>query len=103
MLKALRIIFGTTLAASILHAATLATRDCTVGLYSYDNCLWVWAREQLGLPSSKFLRAGFLELIGLALAAGLYLTIRFVFPPWRKGALAEKPRTTLSVGDPAQT
>jgi hypothetical protein len=84
MLKVLRITAGIVFVVSILHAATLATRDCTVGLYAYDDCLWVWVGELLGLPSSKVLRAGFLELVGLALAAGLYLTIRYVFPPWRR-------------------
>lgn len=102
MLKATRIIFGSALAASILQAATLATRDCTVGLYSYDNCLWVWTRELLGLPSSKLLRACFLELVGLALAAALLLTIRFVFPPWRRGAHFETPRITPPTGVSAQ-
>lgn len=99
MLKALRIIAGTVLAASILHAATLATRDCTVGLYSYDDCLWVWTREQLGLPSGKLLRAGFLELVGLALAAGLFLTIRFVFPPWRRRAQTPDGASRDSAGN----
>ena len=86
MVKMLRIFAGVLLIGLIFRTATLATRDCTIGLYVYDDCLWVWIREQLGLPASKFLRAGVLELIGLALLAGLYLTVRFVFPPWRRGA-----------------
>jgi hypothetical protein len=97
MPKVLRIAAGIFIVVSMLHAATLATRDCTVGLYAYDDCLWVWVREHLGLPSSKVLRAGFLELVGLALAAGLYLTIRYVFPPWRRaGTTVDGPPQPLS-------
>ena len=86
MVKMLRIVTGVFLTGLIFYAATLATRDCTIGLYVFDDCLWVWIREHLGLPASKFLRAGVLEMVGLALLAGLYLTIRFVFPPCRRGA-----------------
>jgi hypothetical protein len=86
MPKTLRITAGIVLVGLLLTAAWLATKDCTVGLYVYDDCLWVWFREQLGLPASKFLRAGFLELVGLGLLAGLYLTIRYVFPWWGRAA-----------------
>ena len=80
MQKVMRIIAGIILVGLLLAAAWLATRSCTVELYVYDSCLWIWVREQLGLPASKFLRAGFLELVGLAILAGIYLTVRYVFP-----------------------
>jgi hypothetical protein len=82
---ALRIVAGIVLIALLLEAASRTTRDCTVGLYVFDICSWVWLREHLGLPASKLLRAVFLELVGLTLTAGIYLTIRFVFPFWRTG------------------
>ena len=81
-LYALRIVVGLFIIASLLFAASRTTRDCTVGLYVFDICSWVWAREQLGLPASKLLRAVFLEIIGLTLTAGIFLAIRFVFPFW---------------------
>jgi hypothetical protein len=84
LIYALRIVAGIFIIALLLYAASRTTRDCTVGLYVFDICSWVWLREQLGLPASKFLRALFLELIGLTLTAGIFLTIRFVFPFWRK-------------------
>ena len=84
LIYALRIVAGIFIIALLLHAASQTTRDCTVGLYVFDLCSWVWLREQLGLPASKFLRAVFLELVGLTLTAGIFLTIRFVFPFWRK-------------------
>jgi hypothetical protein len=92
-LNALRIVAGVFLVALFLHAATLATRDCTVGLYVFDNCLWVWLYEHLGLPANRFLRACALELVGLSLLAGIYLTIRYVFPPWKavSSTPAEEP------------
>jgi hypothetical protein len=43
----------------------------------------------------------FLELIGLTLIAGIYLTIRFVFPFWRSGTNSarkgEKSRSSGSI------
>ena len=83
LIYGLRIVAGILIIALLLHAARWTTRDCTVGLYVFDICSWVWLREQLGLPASKFLRAVFLELVGLTLTAGIFLTIRFVFPIWR--------------------
>jgi len=90
LLDALRIVAGLLIIALLLYAASRITRDCTVGLYVYDICAWVWLREQLGLPASKFLRAVFLELIGLTLAAGIFFTIRYVFPFWRRDANSNK-------------
>lgn len=87
-MRGLRIITGIVLAGLILHVASLAVRDCTVGLFVYDNCWWLWVREQFGLPANKVLRAGFLELVGLALLAGLFLTFRFVFPPWKEASVS---------------
>lgn len=86
MVRVLRIIVGIGVAGLILHVASLATRDCTVGIFAYDNCWWLWVRKQLGLPANKFLRAGFLLLVGLALLAALFLTFRYVFPTWRKSS-----------------
>ena len=89
--RATRLFAGILLVCGILYLASLATRDCTVGLYVYDNCLWKRFRELLGLPASKFLRAGFLELIGLTLVAGLYVTLRYVFPAWRSSPSVNTP------------
>ena len=86
LLDALRIVAGAFIIVLLLYAASRTTRDCTVGLYVFDICSWVWVREHLGLPANKFLRAIFLELVGLTLAAGIFLTIRYVFPFWRAGA-----------------
>jgi hypothetical protein len=84
LIYALRVVVGIFIIALLLYAASRTTRDCTVGLYVFDLCSWVWLREQLGLPASKLLRAVFLELVGLTLAGGIFLTVRFVFPFWRK-------------------
>jgi hypothetical protein len=104
MLRTLRIVVGVILIGLLLAGAQLATRDCTAGLFRYDSCLWVAASESLGLPSqSKGLRAVFLEVVGLTLLAGLYLTYRFVLSP------ALKPRTGRAQigqgaeGEPAQS
>ncbi len=78
MRKTLRLFAGVVLIGLLFTAAWMATRGCTVALYVYDNCWWVWTREQLGLPANKFLRAAFLELVGLAILAGLYLTVQYV-------------------------
>ena len=88
MVKGLRIVAGIVLAGLILHMASVATRDCSVGVFAYDNCWWLWVREQCGLPANKLLRGGFLMLVGLALLAGLFLTYRFVLPPWGKASVS---------------
>ncbi len=84
MIKALRFVAGFLLTALLFYAADLAVRDCTSGLYTYDNCLCMWLRERLGLPQGKLWRAAALEVVGLSLLAGLYLTVRYVFPRRRQ-------------------
>ena len=68
------------LVAFLLDAATWAVRDCTADLYHEENCLWLWLREQFGLAPSELLHSATLEIVGLALLVGLYLTFRYVFP-----------------------
>ncbi len=95
MPKAARIILGTAIVGLVLYAAQLATRDCTVGLYVYDNCMWVQVRTYLGLPASRFLRMAVLESVGIALALILYLTCRYVFVfQWAK------PQDSTQAGAP---
>jgi hypothetical protein len=80
MRKALRIILGIAIVGLVLHAADLATRDCRLAPYVYDDCMWVWLRTHLGLPPSKFLRMAVLECVGIVLALILYVTFRYLFP-----------------------
>ena len=87
MLRALRIVVGALIIGLVLAVAQLATRDCTAGLLRWDNCLWLDASEYLGLPpQSKRLRAVLLDVVGVALPAGIGLTYRFTLLP------ALKPR-----------
>ncbi|MGO8819354.1 MAG: hypothetical protein ACLQVG_32380 [Terriglobia bacterium] len=64
----------------VLYTADLATRDCRLAPYVYDDCMWVWLRTHLGLPASRLLRMVVLEAVGIVLALVLYLTFRYVFP-----------------------
>ncbi|HXW13416.1 MAG TPA: hypothetical protein VEN79_02815 [Terriglobia bacterium] len=80
MQRALRIILGLAVVGLVLHLADLATRDCRIAPYVYDDCMWVGLRTRLGLPASRFLRMGVLECAGIGLALVLYLTFRYVFP-----------------------
>jgi hypothetical protein len=80
LFKVVRISAGLALIALFLHTANLAVRDCTAGLYTYDNCLWLWVGEKLGLLQSRLARAVVFEVVGLTLLAGIYLTARYVFP-----------------------
>ncbi len=83
-LRVVSIAAGVVVIGYLLHLATLSTRDCTVGLYIFDNCLWVSISQYMGLPQTKFLRAAALEVVGLALAGGIYAAIRFlILPGWR--------------------
>ena len=78
MVKILRILAAFLVGGLLLYAANSATKDCSSGLYVWDNCLWMSVRDYLGLPSSRFFRAVVLEVAGLALLAGLYLDVRYV-------------------------
>ncbi len=80
MLKIARILTGLLLLGVLLYAATLAVRDCAIGPYGFDNCLWLRVRERLGVRQSRLGRAAALEIVGIGLLTGLYLTIRHVFP-----------------------
>ena len=80
MRKVLRIVCGFVIVGLVLRAADLATRDCRIASYLYDDCMWVKLRTHLGLPASRFLRIGVLECVGIFLALVLYLTFRYVFP-----------------------
>jgi hypothetical protein len=79
-LKWIRIASALVLCAAIFYAVALATRDCSVTPYFAVNCLGQWVEHHLGLPSSRLIRAFILEIVGIFLVAGLYLTIRYVFP-----------------------
>jgi len=80
MLRVLRIILGIGVVGLVLHTADLATRDCRLAPYVYENCMWIKLRTHLGLPASHFLRMGAFECVGIFLTLVLYLTFRFVFP-----------------------
>jgi len=83
MQKAFRIILGIVVVGLVLHAADLATRDCRVAPYVYDDCMWMALRARLGLPANRFLRMAALECVGIVLALVLYFTFRYVFP-WKR-------------------
>src|SRR5690348_5620030 len=76
----IRTVVAVGLALALLEGANWAVRDCSTGPDASDNCLWLAVRRRLGLPSSRLLRAGVLELAGLAILAGLCLTWRYVWP-----------------------
>jgi hypothetical protein len=80
MRKVLRTVCGLVIVGLVLHAADLATRDCRIAPYVYDDCMWVEIRTHLGLPASRLLRMAVMECVGIALALVLYYTIRYVFP-----------------------
>ena len=99
MQKALRYILGIAIVGIVLRAADLATRDCRLAPYVYENCMWIKVRTLLGLPASRFLRMGALEAVGIALAVVLYLTFKYVFPFRRTTPPASSP--SLPTGDSA--
>jgi hypothetical protein len=85
MSRAFRIGVGLLIIGLLLGGAQLATRDCPAGPFRLDNCLWLTATQHLGIsPQRKGLRAVFLEGVGVALLAGLWLTYRFAFLPAEK-------------------
>ena len=91
MKKLTRNILGIVVIGLVLHAADLATRDCRIAPYVYDDCMWMWLRARLGLPASRFLRMAVLECVGIALALALYLTFRCVFPRRKTPPVQDDP------------
>jgi hypothetical protein len=94
MRKTLRIILGIVVAGLVLHLADMASHDCRVAFYVYDNCMWLWLRGW-GFPASRFLRMVFFECVGIVLAFALYLTFRYVFPFGRATPSAPDSATPL--------
>jgi hypothetical protein len=80
MIRWLRMISALVLAAALLEAANWAVRDCATGPNSTENCLWLRVRTWFGLPASKLLRAGVLEIAGLAILVGLWGVVRYLWP-----------------------
>ncbi|MGA2983258.1 MAG: hypothetical protein ABSG32_05555 [Terriglobia bacterium] len=99
MQRILRIIFGVAIVGLVLHAADLATRDCRIAPYVYDDCMWIGLRAHLGLPASRFLRMAVLECVGIILALVLYLTFRHVFA-FRRAAPATPDSNPPLVPEP---
>ena len=99
MQKALRIILGIAVVGLVLYMADLATRDCRIAPYVYDDCMWIRFRTSLGLPASRFLRMALLECVGIALALLLYLTFRYIFPI-RRGPPARPEPNELHASEP---
>ena len=96
----MRIILGLAVVGLVLHPADLATRDCRIAPYVYDDCMWLGLRAHLGLPASRFLRMGVLECVGIFLALVLYLTFRYVFPFRRATPAAPDPAPPPDSGPP---
>jgi hypothetical protein len=102
MKRALRIILGVAIVGVVLRAADLATRDCRLAPYVYDNCMWVWLRTHLSLPASRFLRMAALECVGVVLALILFVTFRYVFP-WRGKCPAAPESAPPLASDPPRS
>lgn len=80
MNKVPRYVLGFAIVGMVLHAADLATRDCRVAPYVYEDCMWLKLRTHLGLPASRLLRMSVMEGVGISLVLILYFTFRYVFP-----------------------
>ncbi len=87
MQRALRMVLVVVVAGLVLHAADLATRDCRIAPYVYNDCTWMALRARLGLPANRFLRMAALECVGILLASTLYLTFRYVWPHRKRTAI----------------
>ena len=102
MNKIFRYLLGFAIVGMVLQAADLATRDCRVAPYVYEDCLWLKLRAHLGLPASRLLRMSVLEGVGISLVLILYFTFRYVFPFQRKATLGtdSAPPRESSINSP---
>jgi hypothetical protein len=103
MKKALRIITAVVVTGGVLHLADLATRDCRIAPYTYDDCLWMRLRSYLGLPPNRFLRMAALEFVGLVLILVLWLTFRYLFPLRRAAPFATDAKPQLGSKPPTKS
>lgn len=92
-------VLAVVIAGVVLYAADLATRDCRIAPYVYDDCMWMALRTRLALPASRFLRMAVLECVGIFLALVLYFTFRYVWP-YRKGTSVAVDPSPPSVSTP---
>ena len=91
MQKILRIGAGIGVVSLVMAAAYLATMDCRIVLYVWDNCMWMRLQSYLALPDSRFLRMIVMECVGISLALILWLTYRYVFPHRKASPNASSP------------
>ena len=82
----IRAVLAGALALVLLETANWAVRDCSTGPSTSENCLWLAVQRRFGLPANRLLRAGLLEVVGLAILAGLYLTFRCLWPSAARGS-----------------
>lgn len=80
MLKAMRIIGGSVFVGGVFLAANRAVQVCTAGPFDDDACLWLWARNTLGLPQNQVLRDLTLQTVGIALLGAIFVAIRYILP-----------------------
>jgi hypothetical protein len=80
MIRFLRMVAALGLTAVLLGAANGSVRDCSTASHTIDNCLWLRLHGSFGLPASRLLRAGALEMAGLAILAGLWFVFRYLWP-----------------------
>jgi hypothetical protein len=80
MVRSGRIVAAIFLGGMLLATANWAVQDCSTGPSTMENCLWMHVRTWFGLPTSKLLRAGVLEAVGLVILAGLWAVFRYVWP-----------------------
>lgn len=102
MQKALRIAAGVVLVGLVLRAADLASRDCRVAPYVFDDCMWIGLHARFGLPASRFLRMAIMEGVGIVLVSVLYLAFRYVFP-FRKGKRSSPDSSAPLISDPPKS
>lgn len=86
MFKAIRIIGGSVFVSGAFLAANHAVQVCTGGPFDDDACLWLWARNTLGLPQNRVLRDLTLQTVAIALLGAIYVAIRYILPHSPKGA-----------------
>ena len=69
---------GLILFAAVAYGIDHAVRDCRVDLGLYENCAWVYVREEFGLPHSKILRWLTLQGMGVGLLGGVWVGVRLL-------------------------
>ena len=87
-IRYLRGLAGVLVLGGVAFMVNFATRDCREAVGVWNNCLWIYLRQSLGLGESRLLKAVALEGVGISLVTMIWIALRYLLPTrfFRRGS-----------------